>query len=162
MNKAARRTGGTLLLGAMLVLLQSCDDYPRDPEGTLDRVRGGTLRAGIVENPPWARRDGEEPEGIEVRLVERLAQSLDAEVKWSDATGPRAVEELEERRLDILVGGLTQDDPWLAKLGVTRAYLPSRAHVVAVPSGENAWLITVDRFFSAYGPELVGTEEVRP
>ncbi len=163
MNRATGRAGGALLLGAVLFLLQSCDDYPRDPEGTLDRVRGGTLRAGIVENPPWALRDGEEPEGIEVRLVERLAQSLDARVERSEASGPRAYEELVARRLYIRGGGLTEGDPWLATLGVTRPYIAGRNHVVVVPSGENAWLIFVDRFFSRNGPKAVAAEwKVRP
>jgi len=135
------------------LLLHSCDDYPRDPEGTLDRVRGGVLRAGLVENPPWTRREGGKLDGIEVDLVEELARSLDADVRWSDASGPRAFKEIDEGRLDILVGGLTQGDPWLATLGKTRPYLPDTRHVVAVPAGENAWLIAVDRFFSANGPK---------
>lgn len=158
MTRAAGRAGGVLLLGVMLFLLQSCDDYPRDPKGTLERVRGGVLHAGLVENPPWVLRNGEEPKGVEVRLVEQLAQSLDAKVEWSAASGPRAYEALKERRIDILVGGLTKDDPWLATLGMTRPYLAGSKHVVAVPSGENAWLIFVDRFFSRNGPKAAIAE----
>ena len=147
------RAGAAFLLGMALALLQSCGDYPRDPEGTLERVRGSVLRAGLVENPPWTRRDGGNPGGTEVRLVERLARSLGARVEWSEESGPRAFRALEAGRIDILVGGLEKDDPWLATLGVTRPYLPGRTHVVAVPAGENAWLIEVDRFFSRNGPK---------
>ena len=36
----------------LAVLIAGCG-IPRDPESTLDRVRGGTLRAGITASEPW-------------------------------------------------------------------------------------------------------------
>ena len=58
-----------LLLIAALVL-GGCQ-FPRDPEGTLDRVRGGTLRVGISPSEPWVTLvEDEPPAGVEVELVQ--------------------------------------------------------------------------------------------
>lgn len=41
-----------LVPAAVLLLLSSCD-LPRDPENTLERVRGAKMRVGITASPPW-------------------------------------------------------------------------------------------------------------
>jgi polar amino acid transport system substrate-binding protein len=49
-------------------------DFPADPEGTLDRVSGGTMRVGVIEDPPWViLEDGREPAGMEPELVRQFA-----------------------------------------------------------------------------------------
>ena len=136
-----------------LLLLAACDNYPRDPEGTLERVSGGTVYAGIVENAPWATADDGEASGIEVRLIEQFAASLDADVQWSDASGPAALRALEERKLDVVVGGLLANDPWKSKVGFTRSYIHGTKHVMAVPKGENAWLVSLERFLDEHEDE---------
>ncbi len=63
-----------LLLAAALAL-GGCE-YPRDPEGTLDRVRGGTLRVGISPSEPWVTlAENEPPAGVEVELVQEFART---------------------------------------------------------------------------------------
>src|SRR6185369_5924264 len=37
------------------VLLVAACDLPRDSDGTLDRVRGGTMRVGVVIDTPWTK-----------------------------------------------------------------------------------------------------------
>ena len=37
-----------------LLALTACD-LPRDSDGTLDRVRGGTMRVGVVIDTPWTK-----------------------------------------------------------------------------------------------------------
>ncbi|MEX0839088.1 MAG: ABC transporter substrate-binding protein [Parvibaculum sp.] len=155
MKARTRRVLAHFLVAALFCSIAACDDYPKDPEGTFDRVRGGTLRAGLMENPPWAMREEGRPSGIEVRLVEDLAASLNAHVEWADGTGSQALHALKEHRLDLVVGGLLETDPWVAKVGFTRPYVPDKKHVVAVPGGENAWLIAVDRFMAQHGPRVV-------
>lgn len=39
---------------ALLFLLAACD-LPRGSDGTLDRVRGGTMRVGVVVDTPWTK-----------------------------------------------------------------------------------------------------------
>jgi polar amino acid transport system substrate-binding protein len=47
--------------------------FPRDPEGTLDRVEGGTMRVGVIHNPPWVDLSEKEPTGVEIDLIEGFA-----------------------------------------------------------------------------------------
>jgi polar amino acid transport system substrate-binding protein len=108
---------------------------PRDPDGTLDRVRGGTIRAGLIEHPPWASNDAGGPAGVEVELLEGLAEDLDAEIRWTTGTEGELIDALELGELDAVVGGLTVDSPWVSKAAFTAPYLATRT-VVGVPAEE--------------------------
>jgi polar amino acid transport system substrate-binding protein len=108
---------------------------PRDPEGTLERVRGGTLRAGITASPPWTTLEGGRPGGVEVELVERFAAELGSRVEWVDGSEADLIGLLEVRELDLVVGGLTADTPWQTKAAITRSYATTRV-VVAVPASQ--------------------------
>ena len=118
----------------MAVTAAGCG-VPRDPESTLDRVRGGTLRAGITASEPWTTLEGGRPGGVEVALVERLAQELGARVEWVDGSEADLIGALEMRELDLVVGGLTADTPWQTKAAITRSYATTRV-VVAVPASQ--------------------------
>src|SRR5215211_1799216 len=130
------RSGLAALIGAVLLAVgvAGCG-IPRDPEGTLDRVRGGTLRAGITANDPWTTLEGGRPGGVEVELVERFADELGARVEWVDGSEAELIGALEVRELDLVVGGLTADTPWQAKAAITRSYATTRV-VVAVPASQ--------------------------
>jgi polar amino acid transport system substrate-binding protein len=132
----ARHRYSTAALAVLLAagLLAACG-VPRDPEGTLDRVRGGTLRAGISQHEPWTRLGTGQPSGVEVRLVERFARELGATVQWSDGSEAELVAAMEVRELDLMVAGLTADTPWQAKVAITRGYATTRV-VVAVPADQ--------------------------
>ena len=124
-----------VLLVAVLALLPAGCGIPRDPEGTLERVRGGTLRAGITASAPWTTLEGGRPGGVEVELVERFAGELGARVEWVDGSEADLIAALEMRELDLVVGGLTADTPWQARAAITRSYATTRV-VVAVPSSQ--------------------------
>jgi polar amino acid transport system substrate-binding protein len=124
-----------VLLVAVLALLLAGCGIPRDPEGTLERVRGRTLRAGITASAPWTTLEGGRPGGVEVELVERFAEELGARVEWVDGSEADLIAALEMRELDLVVGGLTADTPWQAKAAITRSYATTRV-VVAVPSSQ--------------------------
>jgi polar amino acid transport system substrate-binding protein len=147
----------TLVLA--IVLAGGCD-LPRDPQSTTQTARGGVLRVGVVRESPWttcgSASDG--PCGIEIDLVVRLADELNAEIRWFPGGEARLLPALERFELDLVVGGLTDDTPWAGRVGLTRPYLvesslrpPSSTerehrHVFAVPPGENAWLLAVETF----------------
>lgn len=103
--------------------LAACDDFPNDADGTLDRVRGGTVRIGIVAQRPFAWIEDGEPRGVEVRLARQLAAGFGARIEWSATSGSAALEALRHRRLDLVVGGLTDADPWASHVAFTRPYL---------------------------------------
>jgi polar amino acid transport system substrate-binding protein len=122
-------------VAALLAVLAAGCGIPRDPESTLDRVRGGTLRAGITASEPWTTLDDGRPGGVEVELVERFASELGARVEWVDGSEADLIGALEVRELDLVVGGLTADTPWQAKAAITRSYATTRV-VVAVPASQ--------------------------
>jgi polar amino acid transport system substrate-binding protein len=125
-----------MLLAVVLaaLLLAGCG-IPRDPESTLDRVRGGTLRVGITESEPWTRLETGQPGGVEVELVQRFAAELGARVEWAAGSEADLIAALEVRELDLVVGGLTADTPWQTKAAITRSYATTRV-VVAVPASQ--------------------------
>jgi ABC-type amino acid transport substrate-binding protein len=146
-----------LLAGVMLVA--GCGTYPADPQGTLEKVSGGTLRVGASQNGDWVRisaqgnpgTDG--VQGSEAELVRRFAQTLGAEVEWTIGTEQVLADELKHGGLDLVIGGLDDKTPWSTHAGLTRPYMESRdsrgslhKHIMLVPMGENAFLLELDRF----------------
>jgi polar amino acid transport system substrate-binding protein len=124
-----------LVTAALVAVLAAGCGVPRDPESTLDTVRGGTLRAGITASDPWTTLEGGRPGGVEVELVERFAGEMGARVEWVDGSEADLIGALEVRELDLVVGGLTADTPWQAKAAITRSYATTRV-VVAVPASQ--------------------------
>lgn len=128
---------------------------PRDPDRTLQRVRDtGVLRVGAVESPPWLRREGPGAAGVEAELISGFAAAQAADPEWHFMSAPDAVRALESGRLDLVAGGLTEDDPWQNRIGYTRPWLvtgdePRSKHVMAVPAGENALLVELERHLAA-------------
>jgi len=127
---------------------------PLDPKGTLDRVRGGTLRVGVVHNPPWTDvRPAGVPRGREVDLTRRLAEDLGAEVEWTVGGESRLMTDLERFELDLVIGGILQETAWSGTVGLTRphAHKGKYNYVFACPPGENAWLVHLDRWIDRHG-----------
>lgn len=127
----------SLLLVLPLLALAACDSFPRDVEGTLERVSGGTMRVGVVENPPWTVRADTEWGGVEPRLVRAFARELGAEVEWVPGTEQEVLEGVERRQLDLAVGGLTRRSPWRKGLAFSISYLDPDV-AVGVPAGAAA------------------------
>ena len=134
---------------------------PTDPEGTLEKVTGGTLRVGVTESiddeVTWVRVEQSgadvEPSGIEVDLVREFASELDATVEWTEGNERQLAEQLKHGRLDLLIGGFADDTPWMTHGGLTQPYAETTdafgttlKHVMLVPLGENAFLVELDQF----------------
>ena len=143
-------------LAAVLALGGCSVTIPSDPDGTLDRVTGGTLRVGVSPNPPWTdfpNGSDQDPTGTEVELVEKFAHSIDADIEWTPGGEEALVSQLEHDGLDLLIGGLTAKSPWSSKVALTYRYTvvtgpqgEEELHVMATPSGENAFLVELERF----------------
>lgn len=157
---AAAAAAGSI---AVVLSLAGCS-FPHDPGGTLDRVRGGTLRVGVSENPPWTQWPGGapalgeegEPSGIEVELVSGFADSIDAEVVWVAGSEATLMTQLEEGELEVVIAGLHGDTPWASHGATTYPYATTFddegnevAHVMATPLGENDLLTTLESFLLA-------------
>src|SRR5215218_2020046 len=121
-----RRTGAavhrplpTLLLP--LLALAACG-LPRVADGTLERVRGGTLRVGMVVDTPWVTDSAGGAGGVEAALVTELARRLQARPRWVRAPEARLMESLKSRDLDLVIGGLSAKSPYAKEIGLTRPY----------------------------------------
>lgn len=152
------------LVGAVLLLvlvLTACGNpFPADPDDTLHRVRGATLRVGLSPHPPWTTVDPDgRPSGREVDLVSEFADRLDAEVSFLVGGEEQLVTRLGQGELDLVIGGLTADTPWSDKVAVTRPYVRTVDTVgepvelvMAAPMGENAFLRSLETFLHATVP----------
>lgn len=135
--------------GLIVVLVAVACSLPRDPDGTLERVRGGVVRVGVANNPPWVTITPNGAEGVEPTLVRQIADSLGARVEWIPGGESELLADLEERKLDLVLAGLTEDVPWKSKVAFTKPFYDDpetkKKHVMAAPPGENAWLVFVER-----------------
>lgn len=152
---AHRLTGraGTLAVAvAAVTAVAGCAGIPVDPDGTLDRARGGTLRVGVSAHEPWTVVAGGERSGVEVRLVEGFAADIAADIEWHDGGEEALMERLHAGGLDVVIGGLTQRSPWSSQAALTRPYVvvtsptgSDEPHVMAVRLGENALQVALER-----------------
>ncbi|WP_247048387.1 transporter substrate-binding domain-containing protein [Arthrobacter rhizosphaerae] len=146
-----------LVLLCTLFLLPACaQSMPADPEGTLERVTGGTLRVGASDNGDWVSVDPtREPEGSEAELLREFAGRLGASIEWTTGSEQVLAEELKHGELDVVIGGLDDKTPWEKHAGLTLPYTESKdergethKHVMLVRKGENAFLLELDRFLA--------------
>jgi polar amino acid transport system substrate-binding protein len=109
--------------------------YPRDPDGTLNRVEGGVMRVGVTAADPWVQLDGDRPVGgAEVELARRFARELDARIEWVQGSEEELVDAAKEGQVDLVLGGLTNKSRWEKDVAFTRPYVETRA-VVGTPPG---------------------------
>jgi ABC-type amino acid transport substrate-binding protein len=150
MRRAGLRAFALLAAG----VLAGCAAIPADPGGTLDRVRGGELRVGVTERPPWVEfPESGDPAGDEPDLVEEFARTLNADVSWVQGSEHKLVAELEHGVVDLVIGGIPSDTPWSEQAGMTRPYRSATDEhggqlelVMLVRNGENGFLLELDRF----------------
>lgn len=117
-----------------IVLTTSCEQYPRDPQDSLNQIeQSGMLHVGVMASPPWVIGNApDRPSGVEARLVEQFAQELGVEVIWHWGEEAMLYEGLRRYELDLLIGGITASNPWKRQAGFTVPYFSGHA-VVGVP-----------------------------
>lgn len=123
-----------IFLFTVLLLLVGCDGFPRDPEGSLERIRDqGVLRVGAIFNSPWVTdmRDNQ-LNGMEGELVRGFAEELGVEVETVWGGDQELFEALIHNELDVMVGGFTAKNPWMEQVGFTSPYYISRT-LIAIP-----------------------------
>ncbi|WP_210486113.1 transporter substrate-binding domain-containing protein [Rufibacter aurantiacus] len=139
-----------LYLFCVLLLVTGCQDFPKDPEKTLEQVSNGTLKVGYSENPPWVVKGPDGPTGIEPDLVKAFAKSINARVQWQNDSEQNLLEDLEKNELHLVIAGLTDDSPWKSKISFTRPFVEveKKKHVMAVIMGENAFTVKLESFLN--------------
>jgi polar amino acid transport system substrate-binding protein len=128
---------------------------PRDAAGTLERVRGGLLRVGVVHNPPFVVDAGGAVRGVEAALAEAIAHELGSQIEWRRGAEHTLMRALHRRELDLVIGGFDEKVPWVREAALTRPYYTDeKPHVLALPPGENAWMVKVERILHANEPRI--------
>jgi polar amino acid transport system substrate-binding protein len=143
-----------VVAGCTLLALNSDAEFPRDPERTLERLRGGRIRVGVVENGPWAVKQGENAVGVEAELVRRLARQLNATPEWHWGGEQAHMQSIEHHQLDLVIGGITKQTPWKKRVGVTDTYYQN--HILVAPPGENGWIKLLDEFLAGQRGQIPG------
>lgn len=99
-------------------------------------------------NERWVRGDGS---GVEERLASGIGEALGARLVWERGTVTDNIDRLARGELDLVIGGLTNAGPWSGRAALTRPYVKTRTkegkevgHVLALPKGENAFLLRVE------------------
>lgn len=110
------------------------------------------LRVGASVSSDRVQLQAGEPIGPEPDLIHGFADSLGAQVRWRVDGEEELVTAMEHGEIDVMIGGLTARSPWADKIALTRPYASSTdhgqtaEHVLAVPLGENAMLVALERY----------------
>ena len=130
----------------LLLLLAACGPIPRDPEGTLERVRRThVIRVGVVEGDRVAAWRP---------LLGRVAAATGSAPRMETGALEPLLVRLEQGELDLVVGGaFAEDTPWLARVTLGPVLRRDRgiAHHVVARNGENAWIMLIERNARALG-----------
>lgn len=147
-----------LAVGALALLLASGCGIPRDPEGTLQRVTGGTMRVGIAEHEPWVLVDesGHPEGGVEVALVEEFAATLDADIEWVAASTAEIAAALHTRSLDLGIAGFASTSPFQKEATFTHPYLTTFTTIGIPPGRRTGSDLSGEEVVVEMGTELEG------
>lgn len=144
----------------LALVLSGCGgSFPRDPDGTLSRVSGGTLRVGVNERAPYTQVDSDGTvTGTEADLVQGYAESVGAQVQWVPGVTSELVRELGRGEVDLVIGGIRDDQTVGDRVVLTVAHGQEMSSdgarhplVFAAPAGENAFLVSVERYLIQHG-----------
>lgn len=160
-NQAAKLAveSGMPVLFAFLIMgvltLGGCDDYPADPDHSLQTIQQQKLiRVGVIDDRPWVYIENGTPAGIEATMMNAYAQSRGLDITWHPLSKADAFEHLKRGKIDVIIGGLTNASPRKKDAGFTRPYLNAKdkkdQYVLAVPRGENALLTDLEKFLAQY------------
>jgi len=138
---------------ALMLCLAGCGNLPKDPEGTLDRIRREhVIRVGRVQG-------GSTTDAADWRRVlKRLEASTEAKPILQSGMLEPLLLDLEAGKLDAVVGGrFDEKTPWKTRVSLGRPIRmietstgKTASHIV-VRNGENAWIMMVQRETKAAG-----------
>ena len=133
------------VLFALLCGTCACD-IPRDPDGTLKRVRAEhSFRVGLIASGD--RRVGADREQA---FLKRVAAASGARAVVTEGAAEPLLIDLEEGKLDLVVGPVSPDSPWVKEVAILRplAQTIEGPRLLIVPiarNGENAWIMLLER-----------------
>ena len=137
-----------LFLGA-----SGCADFPRDPEGTLDRVRAtGSFSVGIVSSGRPAAEAGPER-----AMILAVARNSGARAAIVNGSAEPLLMQLEKGELDFVIGQFSASSPWRSQVHMLPPLASRRDRTgrtelnAAARNGENGWIALLHRSARAAG-----------
>jgi hypothetical protein len=134
------------LIACLAALLAGCGSLPRDPDGTLQRVRfEHAFRVGIIA-------DGGAPAGNAemAAFLARVSRATGARPMVRRGASEALLLDLEAGGLDLVLGSLAPKSPWADEVAILRPIAEPVApqHLVVTPivrNGENRWIMLLER-----------------
>lgn len=135
-----------ILIGVFFSLTLSACQWPKDPDDTFKKIiRNGQLRVAVIQSPPWVNYQGSIVSGIEVEIISQFAASIKVYPVWKPLSEQMAVIALKKHQVDLIIGGLTDQDPWQKYFTMTRPYftaeyyigLPKDHAAIRLPKNQN-------------------------
>jgi ABC-type amino acid transport substrate-binding protein len=125
--------------------LAACDRLPMDPDGTLERVRAQrSFRVGLIAT-------GDAPVGAERQhqFLIRVARATGARPLVEEGASEPLLIALEEGRLDLVIGPLSPESPWVSRVALLRSIgeteTPQRLALIPIArNGENRWIMLLE------------------
>lgn len=91
-------------IAALLTMVAACGPFPRDAEGTTERIRQtGQMQAAVVSGTMDAAPAR--------RAVVKLARGYGAQVAWTTGPAARLMEKLDRGDVDIIIGEFGRSAP---------------------------------------------------
>jgi hypothetical protein len=142
-----------LALWAALALA-GCDSLPKDPDGTLDRVKAQrSFRVGLIAT-------GDTEIGTDRRdaFLGRVARATGAAPAVKEGATEPLLLELQDGKLDLVVGIVSPDSPWVDRVAQLQPIGETLApqHLLLTPmarNGENRWIMLLEREARAVAAE---------
>jgi hypothetical protein len=126
--------------------LAGCGTMPRDPDGTLDRVRSERLfRVGLIADGGATAGDPET-----AAFLAAVSRATGARPAVRRGAAEPLLLDLEDGKLDLVIGAVSPKSPWAAEVAILRPIAEPTAprHLIVTPvarNGENKWIMLLER-----------------
>jgi len=130
----------------LAAVLAGCGSLPRDPDGTLGRVRSEHIfRVGIISDGGTPAGDAEM-----AAFLARVSRATGARATVRRGASEPLLLDLEAGGLDLVLGPLAPKSPWADEVAILRPIAEPIApqHLVVTPivrNGENRWIMLLER-----------------
>jgi hypothetical protein len=131
---------------AAAALTAGCGALPRDPDGTLDRIRAERVfKVGLISSG-----DHRQAQEREQAFVQRVAAATGARPTVTEGAAEPLLTRLEAGELDLVIGMVSAKSPWMAQVAILRPLdeFPGAPPLRLAPiarNGENAWIMLLER-----------------
>jgi len=129
-----------------LLAVAACGDFPRDPDGTLDRIRAQRqFKVGIIAS---AAPIGEDRQQL---FLQRVSATAHAQPAIETGASESLLAKLEAGALDLVIGEMDAKTPWAKRITLLpplgeQVGKEGHTHLAAMArNGENGWIALLHR-----------------